>query len=53
MVAEGVETEAQGAMVKAAGCELIQGFLYWRPMAGSEVLPLIDPHYQVRTLRSA
>jgi EAL domain-containing protein (putative c-di-GMP-specific phosphodiesterase class I) len=36
-VAEGVETEAQFAMLKAEGCELIQGFLFSRPVPADEM----------------
>jgi diguanylate cyclase len=36
-VAEGVETEAQLAMLKGEGCELIQGFLFSRPVAAEEL----------------
>lgn len=32
VVAEGVETEAQAAHLRAAGCEQLQGFLYGAPM---------------------
>jgi EAL domain-containing protein (putative c-di-GMP-specific phosphodiesterase class I) len=32
-VAEGVETEAQFAELKAAGCDIIQGYLISRPLA--------------------
>jgi diguanylate cyclase (GGDEF)-like protein len=31
-VAEGVESEGQLALVRAAGCELVQGFLFARPL---------------------
>jgi EAL domain-containing protein (putative c-di-GMP-specific phosphodiesterase class I) len=36
-VAEGVETEAQFALLKAEGCELIQGFLFSRPITGDDL----------------
>ncbi|MGE5537858.1 MAG: putative bifunctional diguanylate cyclase/phosphodiesterase [Gemmatimonas sp.] len=36
-VAEGVETEAQLAALKAEGCDLIQGFLFSRPVPGDEL----------------
>jgi diguanylate cyclase (GGDEF)-like protein len=36
-VAEGVETEAQLAMLKNEGCELIQGFLFSRPVPPEEL----------------
>ncbi len=32
IVAEGVETEAQADFLKALGCDLVQGFLYAKPM---------------------
>ncbi len=31
IIAEGVETENQATLLKAAGCEVVQGFLYGRP----------------------
>ncbi|HYN91067.1 MAG TPA: EAL domain-containing protein, partial [Thermoleophilaceae bacterium] len=31
-IAEGVETEAQSARLRALGCRLVQGYLYGRPM---------------------
>ncbi len=35
-VAEGVETPLQSDLVRAAGCALIQGFLFHRPMSAAE-----------------
>ena len=32
LVAEGVETQEQAAMLQAFGCETMQGYLYCRPM---------------------
>ncbi len=32
VIAEGVETEAQSALLAAAGCDFVQGFLYARPL---------------------
>jgi len=37
VVAEGVETEAQARCLKDLGCDLVQGYLYSRPVS-SEVL---------------
>ncbi|MEL6436533.1 MAG: bifunctional diguanylate cyclase/phosphodiesterase [Pseudomonadota bacterium] len=37
-VAEGVETERQAVLVKAAGCTIIQGYYYGRPKPLNEVL---------------
>lgn len=36
-VAEGVETQKQEVLLKAAGCNVIQGFLYGRPMPLSHI----------------
>jgi EAL domain-containing protein (putative c-di-GMP-specific phosphodiesterase class I) len=36
-VAEGIEVEAQRAILRELGCELGQGYLYARPMAASDV----------------
>jgi EAL domain-containing protein (putative c-di-GMP-specific phosphodiesterase class I) len=37
VVAEGVETEAQLAMLEELGCDLIQGFYYCRPKPAAEL----------------
>ena len=41
VVAEGVETEQQRAMLADIGCDRIQGFLYARPMPFSELKQLL------------
>lgn len=41
VVAEGVETHEQQAVLSAAGCRVVQGYLHSRPLALSDVLPLI------------
>jgi EAL domain-containing protein (putative c-di-GMP-specific phosphodiesterase class I) len=38
IVAEGVETEEQRAMLTAAGCERMQGYLFGRPVPAAEAL---------------
>jgi diguanylate cyclase (GGDEF)-like protein len=53
VVAEGVETEAQLALVRAAGCELAQGYLFWKPMPAHELLPLLRAKPEARSQRSA
>ena len=40
-VAEGVETESQSAMLKKMGCDIVQGFLYARPMQESQYKKLL------------
>ncbi len=37
VTAEGVETEEQAAMVRAAGCDQIQGWLYYKAMPADEI----------------
>jgi diguanylate cyclase (GGDEF)-like protein/PAS domain S-box-containing protein len=39
VVAEGVETEAQLAFVNSLGCNEVQGFLLWPPLAAEELEP--------------
>ena len=33
VVAEGIETKLQSAFVTSAGCEMMQGFLFSRPLS--------------------
>lgn len=37
VTAEGVETEEQAAMVRAAGCDQIQGWLYFKAMPAADI----------------
>jgi EAL domain-containing protein (putative c-di-GMP-specific phosphodiesterase class I) len=37
ITAEGVETEAQADMVRSAGCDQIQGWLYYKAMTAEEI----------------
>jgi EAL domain-containing protein (putative c-di-GMP-specific phosphodiesterase class I) len=37
VVAEGVETEAQATLLEEAGCDLLQGFLFSRPLPPMEI----------------
>jgi len=41
VVAEGVETLLQQQLVQAAGCQLIQGHLYWRALTPEQVIGLL------------
>jgi diguanylate cyclase (GGDEF)-like protein len=38
VVAEGVETEAQSRVLIAAGCDLLQGYLYGKPVGAVELI---------------
>jgi EAL domain-containing protein (putative c-di-GMP-specific phosphodiesterase class I) len=43
-VAEGVETDAQRAMLADYGCDLAQGYLFGRPMPAAELAEAITSH---------
>ena len=53
VVAEGVETATQRRLVQAAGCELAQGYLFWRAMPADEMLALLQAQVARKALRSA
>ncbi|WP_234024902.1 putative bifunctional diguanylate cyclase/phosphodiesterase [Tsuneonella amylolytica] len=42
VTAEGVETEAQADLVRAAGCDQIQGWLYFKAMPAAEIAAHLD-----------
>lgn len=42
VTAEGVETEEQAEMVRAAGCDQIQGWLYFKAMPAGEIAQHLD-----------
>lgn len=44
VIAEGVETEAQRALLARYGCKEVQGYLVARPCPASELAPFIDGH---------
>lgn len=44
LVAEGVETEAQYAFLKEKGCQMVQGYLFSRPLPFEQVLDFIRQH---------
>ena len=45
-VAEGVETLAQEAVLRTAGCHAVQGFLYSKPVPGEEITPLLGKSFR-------
>jgi diguanylate cyclase (GGDEF)-like protein len=52
VVAEGVETQVQRHLVRAAGCELVQGHLFWAAMPAHEARALIAGQHELN-LRKA
>ncbi len=42
MIAEGVETEEDVALLRSLGCEQGQGFLFGAPMPAAEILTFIE-----------
>jgi EAL domain-containing protein (putative c-di-GMP-specific phosphodiesterase class I) len=42
VVAEGVETLEQHRTLQALGCDYVQGYLYAKPMSGTELSALLD-----------
>lgn len=53
VVAEGVETEVQRLLVQAAGCELVQGYLFWPAMPAEEARALLAEREVEAALRRA
>jgi EAL domain-containing protein (putative c-di-GMP-specific phosphodiesterase class I) len=41
LVAEGVETEQQLALLRSLGCDEIQGYLFSRPLPGPDLLKFL------------
>ncbi|MCV0394750.1 MAG: bifunctional diguanylate cyclase/phosphodiesterase [Rhizobiaceae bacterium] len=46
-IAEGVETESQATLLKAAGCEVVQGYLYGKPAPLKIEAPDLQRSYAV------
>ena len=42
VIAEGIESESQDALLRGMGCDLGQGYLYARPLAASDVALMLD-----------
>ena len=53
VVAEGVETEVQRLLVQAAGCELVQGYLFWAALPAEEARGLLAEREEAAVLRRA
>ena len=52
-IAEGVETEAEMACVRAEGCDGVQGFLTGRPLDATSIGGLLVPDQQLRSICDA
>jgi diguanylate cyclase (GGDEF)-like protein len=52
-VAEGIETESQRAMVRAAGCADGQGYLFARPMPAAEAMAWLKAETLPQALRAS
>ena len=53
VVAEGVETEAQAALLQELGCEFAQGYLYSRPVPAEAVPELLTRNLRLSTTAAA
>ncbi|SCX27557.1 Cyclic di-GMP phosphodiesterase Gmr [Agrobacterium sp. DSM 25558] len=42
VTAEGIETEDQAAILHLCGCDELQGYLFSRPVAAEQILPLLE-----------
>ncbi|MDC7785816.1 EAL domain-containing protein [Rhodoplanes sp. TEM] len=51
IVAEGVETEAQEAFLRARGCDQIQGYLFSRPLPADEIAAFVAS-YELSRLKA-
>jgi EAL domain-containing protein (putative c-di-GMP-specific phosphodiesterase class I) len=43
-VAEGVETAARQQFMRAAGCDIMQGYYFARPMPAAQLTALLQEH---------
>lgn len=51
VVAEGIETDLQYAMVRRLGCDLVQGYFIARPMAASKILAWCGGYVDTQSLK--
>jgi diguanylate cyclase (GGDEF)-like protein len=52
-IAEGVETDAELAIVRAAGCDEVQGYLTGRPLSPADAAKLLEQTYPQESRREA
>jgi diguanylate cyclase (GGDEF)-like protein len=51
IVAEGVETDQQYALVRKLGCDLVQGYFIAKPMSGQRFRRWVDGHEDTQSLK--
>lgn len=51
VVAEGVETDQQYAIVRRLGCDLVQGYFIAKPMPADQLLTWIDGHEDTQSIK--
>jgi EAL domain-containing protein (putative c-di-GMP-specific phosphodiesterase class I) len=53
VVAEGVETDRQATILKAAGCTLLQGYLFSKPLPLADFEDYWRAHSATQTMKVA
>lgn len=51
VVAEGVETDQQYAIVRRLGCDLVQGYFIAKPMPADQLLVWVDGHEDTQSIK--
>lgn len=51
VVAEGVETDQQYAIVRRLGCDLVQGYFIAKPMPAEQLLTWVDGHEDTQSIK--
>ncbi len=51
IVAEGVETDQQYAIVRRLGCDLVQGYFIAKPMPAGQLLTWIDGYEDTQSIK--
>jgi EAL domain-containing protein (putative c-di-GMP-specific phosphodiesterase class I) len=49
LIAEGVETESEMNVVNSCGCELVQGYLFSKPVAADSFVSLVINHNKIKS----